>query len=53
MINFLETMAFIFLSTLIRSYIPNNQIVLVLFCVFVYIVIFRDYNNPDKKCQCV
>lgn len=49
MINFLEALAFTFLCALIRSTINTNQIILVLFCVFLYVKIFQEYNSLPRE----
>lgn len=49
MIRFLEALAFTFLCALIRSTINNNQIILVLLCVFLYVKIFQEYNTVPKE----
>lgn len=51
MILYLEIIAFSFLCTLIKSYIPNEQIILVMLCLFGYIIVFRDYHKERKKQQ--
>lgn len=40
-----ETIAFSLLGALIRSYVTNDQIILMLLCVFTYVLIFRSYNQ--------
>lgn len=49
MISFLETIAFTFLAALIRNYIPNDRIILVVICVLAYTIVFRDYNKTNNS----
>lgn len=49
MISFLETIAFAFLAALIRSNVSNAQIMLVLFCVFAYVIVFRSNYEDDPQ----
>lgn len=44
MISFIETIAFSFLCALIRTYISNEQMIIVILCLCLYIIVFRDYN---------
>lgn len=44
---YLEGITFTLISALIRTYIPNNQIIIVIICIFFYIVVFRDINTNN------
>lgn len=46
--SLLETIAFTFLCSLIRSYVPNNQLMLIILLVFIYVIIFREFNKNNS-----
>ena len=48
MISILETIAFTCLSSLIRSYIPDNQLMIIILFVFVFVIIIKEFNKSNS-----
>lgn len=45
-----ETFAFAIICAMLRTYVSNEHLILLLFCVFMYVMIFRDEHakSPNK-----
>jgi Ca2+/Na+ antiporter len=49
-VGLVETFAFAILCAMMRTYVSNEHLILLLLCVFLYVMIFRDEHsrNPNK-----
>lgn len=49
-VGLIETFAFAIICAMLRTYVNNENLILLLLCVYLYVIIFRDehLNNPNK-----